>query len=164
MLRIILFLVLLVAAGPASASAAPVALLNKTIHISYNSYIPSTDGAHYPPRNVTITLYISSAGRVFSEKISRAGRYGKDKKFVGGNYKFVGSRLVADRHFGSGAAQISISFDNAFQRCDVKIIVGREKGKPLEWTSLNGVKRTASGPETTSNQTCSIESGNAFAH
>lgn len=149
--------------GSPVLAAAPAALHNKTIHISYGLYIASTDGAHYPPRNNTLTLYISSAGRVFAKKIARAGRYGKERETVGGNYRFVGSKLIGTRHFGNGAGQILISFDSAFQSCSIAIMVGAEKGKRLEWTSLNGVRRSASSREVLSGQTCTIENGNAFA-
>lgn len=164
MLRIAISAVVFTAVSVASASAAPAALLNKTVHISYNLYIASTDGAHYPPRSNTLTLYISSAGRVFAKKVARAGRYGKERETVGGNYRFVGTKLIGTRHFGNGAGQILISFDRAFQSCSIEIAVGSEKGKRLEWTSLSGVKRTASGREVLSGQTCTIENGNAFAH
>ncbi len=96
-------------------------------------------------------------------RTARAGRYNEGQETVGGSFKFVGSKLIGTRHFGNGAAQIIVSFDGAFQSCNVEVIVGSEKGKRLEWTSLNGVRRAASGRGTFSGQTCSIESGNAFA-
>jgi len=108
-------------------------------------------------------MYVSSAGRVFMKKTASAGRFSKGHETVGGNFQFVGSKLIGTRHFGSGAGQIIVSFDSSFQRCSVEVMVGAEKGKRLAWTSLDGIRRTASGRAVVSDQTCSVEDGNAFA-
>jgi hypothetical protein len=164
MLRITISTAVLIGFGLAPVLAAPAGLLNKTIHLSYTSSVPSDDGLNYPPRANAITMYVSSLGRVFMKRTTRAGRYSEGQESVGGSFRFEGVKLIGTRHFGNGAGRIIVSFDSAFQSCSVELIVGSEKGKRLEWTSLNGVRRAASGRATFSGQTCSIESGNAFAH
>src|SRR5690349_747297 len=124
MIRKAIYTLALLGLGLAPASAAPAQLLNKTIRISYTSNVPAADGLNYPPRTNTLTIYVSSLGRVFMKRTSRAGGYGEGQETVGGNFSFVGSKLIGTRRFGNGAARIEISFDNAFQSCSVNGIVG----------------------------------------
>jgi hypothetical protein len=61
--------------------AAPAGLLNKSIHISYATFIPArtADGRiNRGTRKVSMTIYVSSAGRIFLKKANRTGGLGRD--------------------------------------------------------------------------------------
>jgi len=170
MLRIALFAAAL-CLGIHPALAAPAGLLNKTIHISYGFYIPgksavgTTNGGG---RTESVILYISSAGRVFGKRASRAARGGDDRlggpETTAGNTRFEGSSLVATRRFGNAAGQMTVKFDGNFQTCKADFVVGGENGAHMTWVGLNGEKYTQTGPPTFSAVTCSMENGNAFAN
>jgi hypothetical protein len=149
------------------ASAAPSALLNKTVHVSFGMYTPSVnDGPQEksrPPRTISLTMYVSGAGRVFTKTAQRAGSYSNGSERVGGNFQFSGTKLVGVFHRESTAAQMTVNFDSSFQSCTVDVIVGGEGGKPVEWNGMDGRKHKASGRTTVSAQSCSIANGNAFA-
>jgi hypothetical protein len=153
------------------AFAAPAGLLNKTVNVSFGLFIPgrSTVGSANPSgRKVSLTMYVSSAGRVFLKHVSRAGRFGHDAEAGpernGGKFRFAGSTLTGTFNFGNAAAQLTISFDGNFQSCNAGVIVGGENGAPITWVGLNGERYTATGHPTISAVTCSVESGNAFAN
>lgn len=146
-----------------AAVSAPSPLLNKTIHLSYTGYAPVEGGNNFP-RFWTITLYISSQGRVFKRASSIAGRQHGSKDIVGGNFHFSGNQLVSATRFGTGAVQITVGFRDNFQSCNVDIKAGTAEGAPFRWRSMSGKMRTATGPRVFSDQRCTIEAGNAFAN
>ena len=154
--------------GFTPALAAPAGLLNKTIHVTFGMYTPSSSdialrGKSRPPRIVSLIMYVSSAGRVFTKTAQRAGGYSNGSERVGGNVRFVGTKLVGVSQAEDTAVQMTVSFDSSFQSCSVDVIAGGENGKPIEWIGMDGEKRTASGPTTVSGKSCSVEDGNAFA-
>ena len=152
-----------------SAHAAPAALMNKSITVSYAVTIPGTkaDGtAVSGSRVATRTIYISSTGRIFARVYRRDGKQSQQKDAgpgdTGNTYHFAGDKLVGVMQFPSGAAQMTISFDGGGQSCSAAIVAGREGGQALKWKGVDGMMREASGPATFSNISCSISSGNAF--
>jgi hypothetical protein len=161
--------VLALAFHPVFASA-PHELLGKTVRISYTvtDLISRLGRQMSASRNVVQTLYISSAGRIF-DQIKNASKVGRNEwNFAPGrtpgNFHFVGSKLVATISEGAHAArQVTISFDSAFQTCSVALMTGSDGGV-RQWRALDGVPVTALAPDTYSNQTCSVASGNAFAN
>jgi hypothetical protein len=157
--------------GPSVASAAPTALLNKSITVSYVTTIPGkkADGSPVSGSRVAVrTVYISGAGRIFARVFRRDGNAtqtrdaGPDES--GNNFRFVGDKLVGVMQFSSGAAQMTISFDGAGQSCSATIVAGHDNGKPLRWKGVDGTMRESTGPATFSNISCSISSGNAFGN
>lgn len=155
--------------GVQPALAAPAELLNKTVRISYGFLIPgkSTVGTtNGSGRTETVILYISSTGRVFAKRVSRAGRVGEDG--VGGpestakHIRFAGNTLIATRKFGNAAGQMTVKF--AGQGCSADFVVGGENGAPMTWVGLNGERYTQTGRPTFSSVTCAVENGNAFAN
>jgi len=153
--------------------AAPSGLLNKTIHISIGMFIPgkSATGATNPiGRTMATTIYVSSAGRIFAKRVSRAKGYGEDKlsapdnRSGPGGFRFAGNSLVATTTFGNAAGQLTISFDDGFRSCHADLIVGGQNGAPITWVSLGGEKYTQTGRPSISQQSCSIQDGNAFAN
>ena len=160
-------LCLLVASAAAPAWAAPAALLNKSITVSYATTIPgkTADGTQVTgTRQSTRTIYISSAGRIFARVARRDGRASETKDRAPGDnsYRFVGDKLVGVMQFQSGASQMTISFDPSGQSCSASIVAGRDSGQAIRWKMVDGSVREATGAPTFSNISCSIVSGNAF--
>ena len=151
------------------ALAAPAHLLNKSITVSYATTIPGkrADGSAVRGSRVSVrTIYISSAGRIFTRILRRDGSQSQQKDFgpgeTGGALRFAGDTLVGVMKFPSGAAQMTISFGGSGQSCSASIIAGREGGRPIRWKGVDGMMNEQTGPVSFSNVTCSITSGNAF--
>jgi hypothetical protein len=162
-------LCLLAACAAAPAWAAPAALLNKSVTVSYAVTIPGKKADGTPvngTRIATRTVYISSAGRLFGRVARRDGKAAETREAgpgeAGNNLHFVGDKLVGVMQFASGAAQMTVSFDPSGQSCSASIVAGRDNGRPLRWKGVDGTMRESTGPATVSNVTCSILSGNAF--
>ena len=151
-----------------SAYAAPAALLNKSITVSYATTIPGTkaDGSAVSGSKSRSTIYISSAGRVFGRVYRRDGDLSEQKdrgpSDSGNNLRFAGDKLVGVMKFPSGAAQMTISFDAGGNSCSAAIVAGRESGHAIRWKGVDGAMREATGAPVFSNISCSISSGNAF--
>jgi hypothetical protein len=162
-------LCLLAACAATSAWAAPAALLNKSITVSYAVTIPGkkADGTQVTgTRQATRTIYVSSAGRIFGRVARRDGNAAETREAgpgdSGNNYRFVGDKIVGVMQFQSGASQMTISFDPSGQSCSASIVAGRDSGRAIRWKMVDGSVREATGPVTVSNVSCSIASGNAF--
>jgi hypothetical protein len=162
-------LCLLATCAATSAWAAPAALLNKSITVSYAVTIPGkkADGTQVTgTRQATRTIYVSSAGRIFGRVARRDGNAAETREAgpgdSGNNYRFVGDKIVGVMQFQSGASQMTISFDPSGQSCSASIVAGRDSGRAIRWKMVDGSVREATGPVTVSNVSCSIASGNAF--
>jgi hypothetical protein len=162
-------LCLLAACAAAPAWAAPAALLNKSISVSYTTTIPGKKADGTPVRGsriATRTIYVSSAGRIFARVARRDGNAAETKDAgpgeSGNTLHFVGDKLVGVMKFASGAAQMTISFDASGQSCSAGIVAGRDNGQPIRWKGVDGTMWEATGPATFSNVSCSIAAGNAF--
>ncbi|MBI5320490.1 hypothetical protein [Bradyrhizobium sp.] len=170
MKRINTSLCLLVAAcAAAPASAAPAALLNKSITVSYATTIPGkkADGTPVSGSRIAMrTIYVSSAGRLFGRVARRDGNAAETKEAgpgeAGNNLRFAGDKIIGVMKFSSGAAQMTISVDPSGQSCSASIVAGRDNGHPIRWKGVDGTMREATGPVSFSNISCSIASGNAF--
>lgn len=166
--NICLIMFLLFIAGP--ADAAPAALMNKTINVSYTATIPGkkADGSAISGSRVASrTIYVSSAGRVFARAYRRDGNQSETKDAgpgdAGNTFRFAGDKLVGVMKFPSGAAQMSISFDAGGQSCSAAIFAGRENGRALKWKGVDGTMLEATGAATFSNVSCSISAGNGLS-
>jgi len=152
-----------------AAGAVPSQLFNKTINASYtvNVTARTPDGRVInAPKSVKRTIYISSLGRIFSRRAGayvRGGSESIDKEPAEAALRYENGALIGGRSAISGAFQLTITFDPGFQNCNVNILAGRENGKPIKWKGLDGVTYESQGPMTISGQSCSINSGNAFA-
>jgi hypothetical protein len=71
-------------------------------------------------------------------------------------------QLVASGKFGSGAGQVTVTFDPSYRTCTASVIVGLEDGKPLSYIGFNGKRYTATGKTVVSNVTCAVRDGNAL--
>jgi hypothetical protein len=152
------------------AYAAPPQLLDKTIvaamTVSVNAR--ADDGSFTRgPRHVQRTIYVSSKGRIFVRVARQVGRLSTSRDVAPeesrGAIAFRGSKLVGVLKLPSGAAQMVISFDAAFQSCTLEVLFGREAGRAVKFRGLNGKMYTAEGPFAVSGQSCSVRAGNAFA-
>ena len=158
-----------------ASHAAPQQLYNKTMLVNMTVTIPGkgSDGsAANLPRSIQRVIYVSSAGRVFSRATRTVGRNQQQKERgpeqnagdASGSLKFAGNRLVGVLPFRSGATMMNVDFDPSFQSCTVNVVVGRDSGKPIVWTGLNGVTYTSTGAPQVGGLSCSIRDGNALAN
>jgi len=153
----------------APANAAPAGLLNKTITVSYTITIPGKKADGTPvsgSRNAARTIYVSSAGRIFSRVSRRDGNASETRDAgpseSGNTFRFAGDKLVGVLQLASGASQLTVSFDAGGQSCSAAVVTGRENGRPIKWKGVDGMMREATGHATASNVSCSITGGNAF--
>jgi hypothetical protein len=163
----VLVTVLIFTVSPSRAERFPAQLLGKTIKGSYVLSIPimGRRGPIVATRQVTGSIYISSAGRIFARTETRAnnGETSFRERAPGASsWRFIGGKLVSTHQSISGAVELQISFDPSFQSCTGSGIIGRENGKPYQWTGLNGDKYQATGPGTISEGSCSITTGNGL--
>jgi hypothetical protein len=157
-------------AGAADAASVPAGLFNKTITTSFTVAIPAkgADGSTLTAqRNITKTMYVSSAGRIFARNFRTNGKNVQDVEAgperTGASFHFDGANLVGTIPIGNGASQLIISFGSGFQSCTAQAVLGREGGRTFIWKGLNGIMYTATGAASVSSPSCSIQSGNAFA-
>jgi hypothetical protein len=157
-------------AGSPALAAVPPQLLNKTVTVSFTVSVPArtADGQTMTAsRAVSKVIYISGAGRIFAETSRRAGRNServeRGPEVTGSSFRSDGNRLVGTIAVGSGASQLTITFDGGFQSCTAQLLTGGQAGRPITWKGLDGVMRTSTGPATHSSPSCSIQAGNAFA-
>jgi hypothetical protein len=165
-LMIALSLVLL--AGP--ALAAPPQLLNKTITVSYTvtgvAKLPQGAQRGFSTQ-VSHVIYVSTAGRLFMRwraSNSRGSSGGDVDPYPGaarGNFGFQGARMVGVVPFGTGARQITVTFNPSFSGCNASVIEGHSGGV-IRRRAPDGIVYEITGGSTTS-VACSVQSGNAFA-
>jgi hypothetical protein len=104
---------------------------------------------------------------LFFKFSGRAGTASREKLTAptdAGNFKFVGNNLVGVFPQVSGATQVTVTFDSAYQSCHADVVTGVEAGRPFAWTNLNGVRCTSTGKPTISGVSCSVSQGNVFAN
>ncbi|HKU04486.1 MAG TPA: hypothetical protein VJR30_00335 [Bradyrhizobium sp.] len=153
----------------APALAAPPQLLDHTITVSFTAtgQGKSPEGqVHSFNTQVSRIIYVSSAGRLFmrhraanSRGNSRGGDFAPGEG--GGSFSFQGSRLVGVLPYGTGARQITVTFDPGFSSCTASVIEGGSGGV-IRRKGPNGIMYEITGA-TTSSVSCSIRNGNAFA-
>ncbi len=166
MMRLIAVSLLLLSCTSA-ARAAPPQLLNKTIISSYTVATPAIedDGRQIvASRTAQRRIYISSAGRIFEKRVQSGGKSRKEAELDPSNTRlhFAGAKLRAFVPRVEGVTLIEYTFDPSFRTCDVAVVNARGEGQARKWRSLGGRMRTAAGPTTMSNVSCSITDGNAL--
>jgi ribosomal protein S18 len=167
-------LVSVLSAGPASAASAPQAALNKTISLTWviSGSGKSADGEQVSFNNtVALTIYVSSAGRVFLKKrvTSQKGRASREvSKAPGesgaypGSVRFQGDRMVGVQTWASGAIQYTATFDAGFSSCTLSVIDAKGASGKIVRKGPDGRTYTIESVSTSS-PSCSVQSGNAFA-
>lgn len=164
----------LLSTGPLSASSAPQAALNKTVtlHWAISGSSKSADGAPANFNNtVALTIYVSSAGRVFLKKrvTSLKGQASREtSKAPGesgaypGSVRFEGSKMVGVQTWASGAVQFTATFDPGFSSCSLSVIDAKGAGGKIMRKGPDGQMKVIDSVSISS-PTCSVQSGNAFA-
>jgi hypothetical protein len=128
----------------------------------------STDTVKHISQVNDIKLYVSTAGRVFSEFDRRSGRNSNVKLGFSGssnqilNWKFEGSSIAAYQHFTRGARRIEINFDAGFTSCSVRVLNGKEGGtQPILTQNFQHTETKETVIEVTATK-CTIRDGNVF--
>ncbi|MCU1441728.1 MAG: hypothetical protein JWP85_2725 [Rhodoglobus sp.] len=155
------------------AAGAPAAALNKTVSLSFQSSgiaRPVSGGAEYGFNTlVSRTIYISSEGRLFMRAGQKSGRgpASASKEIApdsgGGSFHFQGNSIVGVMPFASGARQVTMAFDSSFSSCTASTVEGRNAGATIRRKAPNGVVVGILSSKD-SLPSCSVQSGNAFAH
>lgn len=168
---------------PASAATPPQQLFNKSILLNWSEGRSQqlADGRDlHVVVHSTMHIYISSAGRMFSQTgRERTNNRGKAVASVGATSDPGGSFRTANQHYKSavsfdgrtfssvlkyesGARRILATFDEGFRNCTLSIIHGKEEGAP------GHVQRGMTGrlllvkKVDISNATCTVKDGNVF--
>jgi hypothetical protein len=106
---------------------------------------------------------LSSASTISS---SRAVRRAKDMGALQSAHLGQGLYISApcayrgrtERHI-----QLTITFDPSYSSCSASVAYGRESGRAVTFTGLNGKTYTMEGKPSVSTVSCSIRQGNPFA-
>lgn len=164
---------IVVVAGSADGAAAPAALYGKSIIVSWgegslqrNVGEPNWRSVS---RGVTMSIYISTAGHVFSRQTNntRAGT-GSTEQVAGQGGKrvpvFSGHEMTMFGPVHGGVRRVSVSFDAGFTSCTATAGFAKEVGRssfnavsPIDGRALE-IMSVSPGPAT-----CSIRNGNVFA-
>jgi hypothetical protein len=161
--------VCLIAFGSGSAWAAPPQLYDKAISVSFSVAVNARaeDGSSAQPRQVARTIYVSSKGRLFTRLSRQAGRNSqtleRGPETTAGAFRFQGNNLIGVLKLPSGASQLTITFDPSYSSCSASVAYGRESGRAVKFTGLNGKTYTMEGKPSVSTVSCSIRQGNPFA-
>lgn len=162
-----------------AASGAPAALYGKSITLSWQTSRVRKDRTTGEVQNraglATLRVYISSKGRIFSEKMGMGmGMRGRGRGHQaqmsqevsdeGGNrevteWRTEGRSLVAYKTFKSGARRLVVDFDNEYKSCSLKVQFAREGGAH---NIIQGHGRWEILSIDVSSPTCRIQEGNTF--
>jgi hypothetical protein len=165
-----------------AAAAPPKELYGKSIVVSWfetRSQNVRRGGLQSP----TISLYVSTAGRIFTRVFVGLGkpRWGFAH---GGNLdtssaeqgpgegprgakvsgtEFVGHSLIMTSVFESGARRVSVEFDDRFTSCQAKAVYGKEAGQSsMRPGSMFGGQAVEVRSIEISGVACSVREGNVF--
>jgi hypothetical protein len=168
------------ATGQAASAAAQ--LLGKSVAVSWtDTRDMSFEGGPHVTRTYSSNLkvYISSAGRAFSEftlamqtpggrSVSAVGQQGPgDTRSSRGNPRsihFEGGSLIVDQQLGDvGARRVTIKFGNNYTSCTASIITGKSGGEPIHTRGMIGGRSLTFYSIQPSTPQCSISEGPAFS-
>jgi hypothetical protein len=152
------------------AEGAPPQLLGKTITASWNESAEvradGDDKVVGGSRTTTLTIYISSQGRIFVRRhvaVSGGQRTMSENAPGESVNHFEKGALVSRTGQINGAFERIIRFSPDFQTCTVSAIAGRPQGSQRRYRSeVDGRTYTVLGPTTVANERCSIAAGNAL--
>lgn len=157
-------------ATPAFAGSVPPQVMNRTISVSFaatgEAKAVGELMTHGFSTQVSVIIYVSSAGRLFFRK-RIANSYHSSGKDIApgegrGSASFQGNRLIGVVPFEAGARQITVTFDPGFTSCTASIIEGHGSGGVIRRRGPDGAMYEVTSASTSS-PSCSIQSGNAFA-
>jgi hypothetical protein len=143
-------------ASVANAADAPARLYSKTITVSYSATL---GGGTLAAQRI---IYCSSKGRIFVRR-TRSGGGASDSKDVNlGNYSYSGGRIIGYQPMGSGAQQITISFDRSFVPVMRAFDTESRPGSPTEYRGRMARHIRPTARPTVSGIGCAIKDGNPF--
>jgi len=164
---------LAIQASPALADA-PRQLFNKTIVINWTvDQVARTVDGQSRNRAIAVnqTIFVSSAGRLFTRSSRASGPASKQSEMAPGatanqggeatGIRFQGNQLVGSVAFERGARQFIANFDASFSSCTVAVTFGRDAGG-LKRVSIKGEMLIIESLKATG-ESCSIRDGNPFA-
>lgn len=173
--------------GMAAAATFPAPLLGKSVTVKWTASrqqkFDGSDEVVFRALNVTLQIYISTAGRAFSKETvffsgpgnmrgngrpvsgsSQENRAPDDNADPGrGNVVHAeGAALVVDRQMIAGARRIKVSFDAGYGTCTARVILAREGGTgALRGKGSNGQRFEIVSIDL-STPSCAVASGNVF--
>lgn len=166
--------VLLWQLSAAEAAGPPAQLRGKAVTLSWSDNRVERSIATGHERAVsqtsTVTVYVGTEGRFFSEFGRNAGHGTVNRKDVSGDgsaalsWHMEGGTLVADQRFTRGVRRLIVTIDGSASTCSLRVLHGKEagssvieyktmkQGEPVELTSIN-----------VTSTNCAISTGNPFA-
>jgi hypothetical protein len=160
-------------AVPAAAPSAP--LYGKSVVISWSETRQQRDVGQLNFRSVAaqqnLSIYVSSAGRVFSRFVLQTGRgTGASEQVAGGDNagsrvpSFQGRSMILFAPFRSGGMRrVVVDFDAGFGSCNARVGYARESGHA---TSIGYSRITQKLIEVQAIEvggaSCSVQNGNVF--
>src|SRR5262249_31389164 len=123
---------------------------------------------------VTLTSYVSTAGRLFTRTLhgaimhshrtmTQVGYDGPGDRSTRTTAQFQGRSLIMTNQNEGGARQIVVDFDATFSTCQAKVMHGREVGKNAMHLSGMNAQQIEVHSVSVSGVSCSIKEGNALA-
>ena len=160
-------------------SAAPAQLYGKSVIVSWTeNRIQTTDLSSIPQsRTVSaqLSVYVSDKGRAFSRMAmsvnSPRGTRSGNRDAVQGegaarSISFGGNSMTMIGHRGdTGALRVAVTFDSGFSGCSAHVIAGKATGATaMKITSMATGHVHDVFSIQTSNESCSVQSGNVFGN
>ena len=160
------------ASAAGTATAAPAGLMGKSVIVSWSETRQQRPVGEVNWRSVnashTLSVYVSSAGRVFS-KFSATTRRGtgsnEQVSGEGGNRvpSFSGNSMTIMAMQQGMARSISVEFGGDFSSCTASVIRGKESGAATGFAkSVITGQRIEIQSVTTGSASCSVKTGNVF--
>ena len=147
-------LVELSVAATAAADSTPTVLHNKTIVLTWVENRSQKSEMGEVKRSTTASdfrVYVSSTGRLFSRftrENTRSGRSNKSEMSPDGKTgiigvgqgertaRFEGYQLISENKMRSGARRIQADFDGDYQKCELRVIYGKDgNAQSRSWLS-----------------------------
>jgi hypothetical protein len=175
---------LLLVAGSTAFAAAPSALYNKSITVSWaeSRTMKGVDG-HQIHRVIHHTqgIYVSNNGRLFMQTSRVAHNRGRAVNAAatsrspdglmktstaqaakGREVQMSGRSIVTTVKFDSGARRMEIKFDEGFRSCAVHVLFGKEDNAPGKVIRAMNSRLYMVAKTDVSSQSCAIRDGNMF--
>jgi hypothetical protein len=160
--------------GESVAGEIPIALRGKSVLVAWSDARVSKDPFGHQRSGVqdsSIKIYVSSAGRIFSQFDRRAGSHTNSISQVSGTenrnlyWHFDNRQLIADWPFTKGARRLAINFTNNFGSCAITVIHAKEAGSSAITYKdmLDGAIYEIETIRVTSTS-CAIQAENVFAN
>jgi hypothetical protein len=168
-----------------TASAPPKQLYGKSVIVSWtetrSQRAVGEQNFHPASVNLQRSVYVSTAGRVFSRTTAtgsgggrRRGHFSGSAESVGttgtnysggaSNVQFQGNSIVMTGGFTASARRVTVNLDSSFESCTAQVITAKEVGAKVGvWRGIGSgrmleVESVSAGPAS-----CSVKSGNVFA-